>query len=228
MAQTQTPSTLHQKWGEIDYTPSGQVYAGDVVVVNSIPMVAPRDIAPNVLGALDKQNVYTVPKDASVFAIGDPVYWNATGSPTVGTASTGCATSSITSTLLMGTATKAQVAGDATVDVDLDAFNRAVAGGGLTGTVAATGSSQTDAAVLQSAGFSVVTGANATKGAIIAAGTKDIKVKNNTAAVLLLYPPTGLGINALSTNSAISMASLSSASFVLEGSIYFSVPTVPS
>ncbi len=73
---------------------------------------------------------------------------------------------------------------------------------------AATGSTVADAAALSSTGYQLVSGADATKGVKLPALGKDGKltVKNNAAAVLKVYPPTGAAINGLSANAAISIA----------------------
>lgn len=97
-------------------------------------------------------------------------------------------------------------------------------------TVAATGSVQTDAAALGT-GVNLVTGADATKGVILPTGAngKFILVKNNTNAVLKVYPKTGGIINALSANAALSMAALTSAVFfTVDGLNWVTIPLLPS
>lgn len=97
------------------------------------------------------------------------------------------------------------------------------------GTVAAMGSTQSNAAAL-AYGFNTVTAADATKGVIlpaVAAG-KIVVVINTVAAVLKVYPPTGTAINGGSDNAALSMAASTAAIYVSNGADWFSVPTVPS
>ena len=102
-----------------------------------------------------------------------------------------------------------------------------------TSTVAATGSSNTDAAALTT-GFNLVTAADATKGVILpdsVAGTVII-VKNADAAnaVLKVYPDSGAAINALTaTTGAFSMAAKTSCIFVSYSTTqWYSVPLVAS
>lgn len=102
-----------------------------------------------------------------------------------------------------------------------------------TSTVAATGSTNTDAAALTT-GFNLVTAADATKGVILpdsVAGTVII-VKNADAAnaVLKVYPDSGAAINALTaTTGAFSMAAKTSCIFVAySGTQWYSVPLVAS
>jgi len=102
-----------------------------------------------------------------------------------------------------------------------------------TSTVAATGSSNTDAAALTT-GFNLVTAADATKGVILpdsVAGTVII-VKNGDAAnaVLKVYPDSGAAINALTaTTGAFSMAAKTSCIFVAYSATqWYSVPLVAS
>lgn len=230
MSQTQSAALLYSREGTIDYTPVAAVYAGDVVVINSaFPFIAPHDIAANALGCLVTNNIHKAPKDTSVFAVGDPVYWNATGTPVTGTASTGAASSSLTGALFMGVCAVAALTGDSYVITELTAMERTPSNPAST-SVAAAGSTQGDAAALPSSGFALVTGANATKGAVILSGTKELKIKNDDVAnaVLKVYPPGVLAINGLGTSAAILMAAKTSATFVLQGSIYYTIPLLPS
>lgn len=75
--------------------------------------------------------------------------------------------------------------------------------------VAAAGSTVTDAAQL-SGGFSVVTGADGTKGVKLPAVPTPgqmVWIKGTTAAVLKVYPDAAATINAVGSNGAISLAS---------------------
>lgn len=99
----------------------------------------------------------------------------------------------------------------------------------------AAGSSQVDAAAITAVSGALIhaTGANAVKGIILPAGQvgKEYVIKNQDAAnaVLLVYPPTGGSINALSANTAISMAAKASAVFMcIDGTVWVTTPTVPS
>ena len=104
---------------------------------------------------------------------------------------------------------------------------------GSTSTVAATGSTQTDAAALNP-GFNLVTGANATKGVVLPAGqdNMEVTVKNADAAnaVLNVYPSGTQTINALAASTAIAMAAKTSATFRYSAGFggWFTVPLLPS
>ena len=127
----QVPATVYQVEGdELDYTPpSTAVSAGDVVVIGAIPMIAKSDIAVGELGALSIGGVYKVPKDTSTFSPGDAVYWNPTGSPVGGLASSGACTSTASGTYLMGLAAPAAtgLTGDALLLVVMTSAKRTVA-----------------------------------------------------------------------------------------------------
>jgi len=98
--------------------------------------------------------------------------------------------------------------------------------------VAATGSTVTDAAQLSS-GFTVVTGADGTKGvklpATPAAGTIVI-IKGTTAGVLKVWPDAAATINAIGSNGAISLASGAiPAIFIAKSTTqWYTLPLVPS
>lgn len=230
----QTPATYRQEGDSIDYTPGAAVTAGDVVVLHNRVYVALGDIPISTLGSIQSRGVFRMPKDASVFAFGDPIYWLAAGSPlSPGVASSGCATSTPTGATLAGYAVAAQLTGDLTVDCRLGTPGGADGAGALPGTtVAAAGSSQTDAAQLGLGGV-LVTGANATVGVklpVASAGTI-IPLKNADAAnaILKVYP-SGTGIiNALSASAAISMAAKTAAVFYnVDGTNWVTIPLVPS
>lgn len=62
----------------IDYTPTADVTAGDVVVVGDVVGVAARDIPANSLGSISVEGVFEFSKASSlVVAAGDRVYYNA-------------------------------------------------------------------------------------------------------------------------------------------------------
>jgi len=63
----------------IDYTPSADVTAGDVVVQNELIGIAKLDIAANSLGALAVTGVFDLPKATGAgeaIAAGAEVYWD--------------------------------------------------------------------------------------------------------------------------------------------------------
>src|SRR3569623_279958 len=102
MSQTQTPTRFAKQGRMRNYIPASDTFAGDIVVIGTSSYLAPLDIPSGTLGALHVDGVWSVPKDASTFVDGDPVYWNATGNPTIGTAGTGAAPSSSAGNVLMG------------------------------------------------------------------------------------------------------------------------------
>jgi predicted RecA/RadA family phage recombinase len=234
MAQTQTP-TIYREYGDaIDYTPGSAVFAGDVIVVGGLVMVAKHDIDLVTItkGSLAIRGIFEFPKDASVFAAGDPVYWNAAGNPTVGTAGTGCASSTAAGTTFAGWATQAQVTGDATVMVDLTASTGVSSKRVGVNTVAATGSIISDAAPVIE-GLNFVTAANGTKGVLLPVGFPGARVivKNDgaAAAVLKVWPQTGAQINALAASNPISLASTVSAEFYCYSATqWYTLPLLPS
>ena len=63
----------------IDYTPSSDVSAGDVVVQADLVGIAKLDIAANALGALAVTGVFDVPKatgEGEAIAVGSIVFWD--------------------------------------------------------------------------------------------------------------------------------------------------------
>lgn len=99
-------------------------------------------------------------------------------------------------------------------------------------TVAATGSAQGDAAQLAS-GFSLVTGADATKGAVLPAAEAGmvaiVKNEDSANAVLPLYPASGDGINALAADASLDMAAKTSVLLVaLDATTWYTLPLLPS
>lgn len=80
----------------------------------------------------------------------------------------------------------------------------ALAIAGDVGTLAATGSAQTDAAAI-TADVTRVTGADGTKGVILpAVGSGYYVIGNAVASILKVYPPSGGAINGGSANAAFS------------------------
>ncbi len=104
------------------------------------------------------------------------------------------------------------------------------ASGGYRPTVAAAGSVIGDAAPL-SEGFTVVTGADGTKGVLlpVAYAGAVVHIKNNTNAVLKVWPQTGAAINALSASAAMSIAAFTFPTFRASSATqWFSQPLLPS
>jgi hypothetical protein len=99
-------------------------------------------------------------------------------------------------------------------------------------TVAAAGSTQTDAAQL-AGGFTLVTAADATKGVKLpaAAAGRVVIIKNADAAnaVLKVWPATNNAINAITANSSYSMAAKTSVMLVAyDATTWYTIPLVAS
>ena len=72
-------ATYVQEGASIDYTPSGAVAEGDVVVQGDLVGVVVRPIEADRLGALAVEGVFDFPKgtgSASAIAAGKKVYWD--------------------------------------------------------------------------------------------------------------------------------------------------------
>lgn len=113
---SQTAAIRRAEGDRIDYTPAAAVSAGDVVVIGGVPYIAENDIAAGVLGSLPVAGVFDVPKETGAIVAGAEVWWNPTGSPVTGTASSGAA-SVVPSGYLLGYAVVAAVSGDSYVNV---------------------------------------------------------------------------------------------------------------
>ena len=218
MAQTPAKSVANGDWQ--DYTAAAAVVAGDVIVVGSRAHPSPINLAASELGALPLEGIWDVPKATGSVTAGDAIYWDATGTPNVGDASSGAATKTSGSNAFMGYATAAAASGDTYVRVRLSDGPTTNAQPSLSvEDVAAAGSAQGDAtAIGSSTGHAYCTGADGTKGVKLptAVAGKMIFVKNDDAAnaILKVYPATGDNINGLSANAAISMAAKTAAVFV--------------
>jgi len=97
-------------------------------------------------------------------------------------------------------------------------------------TVAATGSTQADAAQL-AGGFTLVSGADATKGVKLpaAAAGRVVILKNGANAVLKVWPSTDDAINAITANSNYVLAANTSSILVAyDSTTWYSVPLLAS
>jgi predicted RecA/RadA family phage recombinase len=210
-------ATYVQDGWNVDYTPGADVAAGRVVVINGTVSIVNVDIASGVVGAVATEGVFDVAKGSTAFADRDPVYWDDTNK---------VATPTVTG-VRMGRAVKAAGNSDAAVRVKLSPV------GNLrvpVSTVAATGSTQADAAQLQE-GFNLVSASDGTKGVILPAAAPGIVVhiKNNVNAVLKVYPATADAINALSANASLNMAALTAAILIsYDGTTWYTTPLLPS
>jgi len=71
----------------VDYTPSADVAAGDVVVQVSLLGIATSNISANDLGALAVSGVFDVPSDSVAIPAGTQLYWDAASEIATATAS---------------------------------------------------------------------------------------------------------------------------------------------
>lgn len=94
----------------IDYTPTADVAAGDVVVIGTLCAVAKLDIPANTLGALATKGVFDIAKGATAITAGAAIYWDATNK---------VATTTAPSNTALGIAVAAATAEDTTVRVIL-------------------------------------------------------------------------------------------------------------
>jgi hypothetical protein len=97
-------------------------------------------------------------------------------------------------------------------------------------TVAATGSTQTDAAAV-TAGFTLVSAADGTKGVRLPAASAGLVViiKNGANAILKIYPASGDAVNALSANASYNIAANTSTLLVAyDSTTWYSVPLLAS
>jgi predicted RecA/RadA family phage recombinase len=182
----QTPCLLYQTGDNIDYTPTSAVAAGDVVVLGTIPTVAPHSIDANAKGALSLAGVWKVPQKAEIITAGDDVYWDASGNPYGGTAGSGAATGT-SSVYYMGVCAETTTATDTYVKLKLNAANRTATVGG---TVTATGISGEDSSL-------GIAGLNAAQGGAVAltGGTSSTAANAGGAVTLAGGVPgeTGVG-----------------------------------
>jgi len=121
----QTPALYYCGDGVVDYTPSGAaVIAGQVVLIGTVPMIAPVAIADGVKGTLVANGIWKVPQAAEIITAGDAVYWDENGTPVTGDALSGAATATAASNNLMGLAVATSAAADSYVYVFLTAAKR--------------------------------------------------------------------------------------------------------
>jgi predicted RecA/RadA family phage recombinase len=202
----------------IPYTPAAAVDAGDVVVLgDDLVAIAKLDIAADELGCLATGGVYDLVKDASVFAQGDTVYWDADGDPVGGTAGSGAASVTPTAGPYCGQAIAAALTGGTTVRVRLQQAPQIYVQRSHVVSVAAAGSAQGDAAALTEAALNTVSAADGTKGVKLpaaVAGAKCSAYNEHATNGLKIYPATGDDINDGTTNAAITIEGKTRADFV--------------
>jgi predicted RecA/RadA family phage recombinase len=222
----QVPARTYSDECAIDYTPSGAVTGGDVVVLNGIVGVAITDIAASDQGSLAIEGLFKLPKTTAAWVRGLPVFWNPTGDPDSGTAGTGAANQLGVGTYA-GVCCETAASGDDFGVVELNRQSNLLA----VASVTAAGSVIGDAAQL-STGLNLVTGADGTKGVILPVAVPGmvVYVKGLTAGVLKVWPKTGATINGLSASAALSLTTgLMPSQFIASSATqWYSLPLVAS
>lgn len=106
------PQAIYVQEGDlVDYTPSGVVSAGDVIVQGDLVGVAPRPLAANELGSLIVFGVCDFAKSTGVsYTVGTTLYWDDTNNVVTATA---------TGNKLIGKSVRAAASADTTVRVRL-------------------------------------------------------------------------------------------------------------
>lgn len=222
----QVPAQTYSGTEAIDYTPSGAVVGGDVVVLNGIVGVAVTDIAANEQGSLAVNGNFKLPKTTAAWVRGLPVHWNPTGDPDSGTAGTGAANQLGLGTYA-GICIETAASGDDFGKTQLNKQTNLMAVSSIT----AAGSLISDAAQLTS-GLNLVTGADGTKGVILPVAVPGavVIIKGLTAGVLKVYPKASSTINGLSASGALSVTTgLMPLTFIASSATqWYSLPLVAS
>lgn len=172
----QTPAVRVAGGQKIDYTPGSDVTGGQVVVIGTIPFIASTDITASVVGSLEAEGIFDVPKATGALTAGDAIYWDTAGNPNVGTAGTGAATGTASGNYLMGVCTLDAASGDTYVRLKLTAARRTTTLGGSITADDITGSDSS----LAIAGLASTQG-----GAIVIAGGASLASNNNGGAVTI-------------------------------------------
>lgn len=214
-----TPQPLYARYvhGDetIDFTPdAGTDYGagvgngvpfGAVLVIGAMIAISVRPLPAGIRGALAIEGSFSITKAASDggMAAGSIWYWDDTGKVATGTAG---------SNKYGGKVEIAALTADTSVRVQLESLANASGSIGFgsipSGTVAATGSTVSDAAALAN-GFNLVTAADGTKGVVLptAPGSNTpVIVKNNSASALKVWPDAAATINAIASHANISLA----------------------
>lgn len=177
MPQTQAACLRYSDEDAIDYTPGSAAFAGDVVLLGTIPLIVPADLAASVVGALAASDVWKVPKVTGAIAAGDDIFWNPTGSPVTGTASTGACQNTGPGAYRMGYAVKASLSGDSYAYVMLQPGRSEIPG------------AQYSTAALQSAVIPAANMAGAKDVAFENTGTTPANLQLDTAANIVAAIP---------------------------------------
>jgi predicted RecA/RadA family phage recombinase len=93
-----------------NYTPAGDIAAGEVVVAGRLVGIARQPISAGKSGSLTVTGIFDFDKGGTTFSIGDAVYWDDTGN---------VATPTVGSNKLLGAAVLVAGAGDVKVRVRL-------------------------------------------------------------------------------------------------------------
>ena len=213
----QRPVTNHEHGGmtPLDYTPVSAVLMGAVVIRGGVVTIATGPLPAGELGVTWVGGVWRVPKDSSVFADGDKVYWDPTGDPVNWTADSGAGTSGATA-YLFGNAVGAAATGDEYVYVKqiIPTNSGSLTGASVGASTAAAGSTYADATAFPAGTATTypVTGADDAKGVILDVADKVkgrlIFVANLVSnKILKVYAPAGGTINGAAANAAFSSAS---------------------
>ena len=133
--------TYIQEGVYVDYTPTGAVEAGKVVVQQNLVGIATEAIAAATLGALAVKGIFDVNQNAEIIVAGDAVYWDANGDSVGGIAGEGCATAIATGNTFIGFAQTLTAAIDEEVRIALSSAE--VVSGGVATATSVTGTAST-------------------------------------------------------------------------------------
>ena len=165
----------------VDYTPSGAVDAGEVVVQSNLVGIATEAIAASTLGALAVKGIFDVNQNAEVIVAGDAVYWDANGDSVGGTTGAGCATADASGNTFMGFCQT--LTADDDDDVRIALASAEVVAGGIATVASLTGTAST----LPIAGLEAAQG-----GAVSTTGGASTTAGNAGGAVALVGGTPGL------------------------------------
>lgn len=112
-------ATYVQRGEYIDYIPTVDVHAGDVIVQGELVGVTKLDIKAGDLGAIATTGVFDIEKDANAITLGSLVYWN--GEKATASTDNGQSGDAKASYVKIGKAIAASSAGDTSVRVLLNA-----------------------------------------------------------------------------------------------------------
>ena len=213
----QRPVTNDKKLGMVplDYTPVSAVAMGAVVLRGGTVTIPTGPLPAGELGVTWVGGVWKVPKDNSVFADGDKVYWDPLGDPVNWDANTGSATFGATP-YLFGQAVGAALTTDEFVFVKqiTPTSSGSLSGASVGGSTAAAGTTHADATGLPAGTASTypVTGADDAKGVILDVADKVtgriVMVANLVSnKILKVYPPAGGTINGAAADAGFSSVS---------------------